>query len=33
MSGLKIGEVDNITLNQNNDVYVSGFVNSDIDIP
>ena len=33
MSGLKIGEVDNITLNQNSHVYVSGFVNSDIDIP
>jgi phospholipid/cholesterol/gamma-HCH transport system substrate-binding protein len=33
MSGIKIGEVDNISLNQNNDVYVSGFVKSDIDIP
>ena len=33
MSGIKIGEVDNISLNQNNDVYVSGFIKSDIDIP
>ena len=33
MSGLKIGEVNNISLNENNDVYVSGFINSDIDIP
>ena len=33
MSGIKIGEVDNISLNQNDDIYVSGFINSDIDIP
>jgi phospholipid/cholesterol/gamma-HCH transport system substrate-binding protein len=33
ISGLKIGEVSNISLNQNGEVTVKGFIDSDIDIP
>ena len=33
ISGLKIGEVSNISLNQTGEVTVKGFIDSDIDIP